>query len=134
MPYLANEIALAQEAIENGRLPKASRKALETLFSNAYQDQYAFIKCDGDSIFLGSLYTYLGDPSVLLAKEIFWYSRKPSKSSVKFFLEFENWAKQMGAQEIFIESLVNTEKVDSFFISKGYSKGATIYRKELNNA
>ena len=134
MQYLSSAIELAEEAIENGKLPKASRETLESLFSNAYGDPYAFIECDGNSVLLGSLYTYLGDPNVLLAKEIFWYARKPSKSSVKFFLKFENWAKQMGAQEIFIESLADSEKVDSFFLTKGYSKGATIYRKDLKNA
>ena len=74
---------------------------------------------------------YLGDSSVLFAKEIFWFSEKPSSSSYKMFREFELWAVEKGAREIFMESLEYTPQVESLYERKGYIKSSSIFRKKL---
>lgn len=126
-----DEIRLTKLAIENGDLPPCKEEELEQSFKTSYESPYMFIKCDANSIFWGALVQYLGDSSITFAKEIFWYSEKPSSNSYKMFREFEQWAEEQGASEIFMESLGHSPQLDSIYERKGYTKGSTVFRKKL---
>lgn len=126
-----DEIRLAQLAIDNSGAPSFDEEILITLLEATVASPDMFLKCDGNSILWGAITPYLLDPSILIAKEIFWFSETPSKNSYRMFREFEAWAQEKGAKEIHMESLSNSLRVGDLFERKGYSNVSTIFRKEL---
>lgn len=125
------EIELTKMAIANGDMPESTDESLKDLFELCYSSPSIFIACTDKTIFVGGLHHYFGDPLKILSKEIFWFSKEPTKDSLKVFKKFEDWSKEQGAIEIHMESLQGTPKVDELYKRKGYDAVSTIYRKKL---
>lgn len=71
----------------------------------------------------------------LVAQEMFWYVSEQSRKSldgVRLMLNFESWAKVMGAKRIIMAALVNSDfKIGELYLAKGYKPVETHYIKIL---
>jgi GNAT superfamily N-acetyltransferase len=72
----------------------------------------------------------------LVATEMFWYvhpAHRKSLWSIKLFLTFEKWAKDIGAKRIVMAHLMNEDghKLGKFYLRKGFKPVETHYSKTL---
>ena len=75
----------------------------------------------------------------LRVQEIFWWvdpQFRNSRESIKLFYKIEEWAKEIGANQVMVSAMaaLETEKLDKFYTKKGFRKMDINYVKDLNNA
>jgi N-acetylglutamate synthase-like GNAT family acetyltransferase len=77
--------------------------------------------------------------NVLRVQECFWWitpEHRNSRESIKLFNKVEEWAKEINAHQIMVSSTatLNPEKLEKFYIKKGFKKVDINYVKDVKNA
>ena len=75
----------------------------------------------------------------LRVQEIFWWvdpKFRNTKESIKLFYKIEEWAKEIGANQVMVSAMaaLEAEKLDKFYTKKGFRKMDINYVKDLKNA
>ena len=68
------------------------------------------------------------DPSWVMAVELFWWAEGDGLSLLK---AFEEWAKEFGASEVRMTSLVGLPRADAILRRKGYAPTEISYQKVI---
>ena len=75
---------------------------------------------------------------VLRVQEIFWWvdpEYRNTRDSIKLFNKVEEWAQEIGADEVMVSSTVlNADKIERFYTKKGFRKMDINYIRSLNHA
>lgn len=92
----------------------------------------------GDKIYglIGGLLSQCPFTGETLAVETFWFVEKEMRSTIsgpKLFFLFMDWAKEVGAKRVVVSKIVQngSDKLDSFYTSRGLQKFETHYVKDL---
>jgi N-acetylglutamate synthase-like GNAT family acetyltransferase len=77
--------------------------------------------------------------NILRVQECFWWvdpEHRNSRESVKLFNKVEEWAKEINAHQVMVSSTatLNPEKLEKFYIKKGFKKVDINYVKDVKNA
>jgi N-acetylglutamate synthase-like GNAT family acetyltransferase len=72
-------------------------------------------------------------------QEIFWwvdYEYRNTRDSIKLFNKVEEWAQNIGADEVMVSSTatMNVDKLEKFYTKKGFRKMDINYIRSLKNA
>ena len=75
----------------------------------------------------------------LRVQETFWWvdpEYRNTKESIKLFNKVEEWAKEIGANQVIVSStaVLNADKLEKFYIKKGFRKMDINYVKDVKNA
>lgn len=75
---------------------------------------------------------------VLRVQEIFWWvdpEYRNTRDSIKLFNKVEEWAQEIGADEVMVSStILNADKIEKFYTKKGFRKMDINYIRSLNHA
>jgi len=75
---------------------------------------------------------------VLRVQEIFWWvdpEYRNTRDSIKLFNKVEEWAQEIGADEVMVSStVINADKIEKFYTKKGFRKMDINYIRSLNHA
>jgi N-acetylglutamate synthase-like GNAT family acetyltransferase len=77
--------------------------------------------------------------NVLRVQECFWWidpEHRNFNNSINLFNKIEEWAKEINAHQIMVSSTstLNPEKLEKFYVKKGFTKVDINYVKDINNA
>jgi hypothetical protein len=71
----------------------------------------------------------------LVAQEAFWYvdhERRHGVEPIRLFLNFEAWAKTIGAKRLIMVALINSDvRIGKLYEARGYKAVETIYLKNV---
>lgn len=124
------ELELAGKAIEQGGLPPINKQDALDLIHQAYTHPDMFLSMIDDTILMGIITPVLYNQSYLIARDIFWYSEKPTKNGLKVLQEFEQWAKDKGANAVMKETNSNSpESVPRVYQRLGYKREGEVFMR-----
>ena len=128
----------AEESNAGGFCKKTFLKSIDS-FLKSGKAKLLVLEVNGQVVGGVGMYAYkCFYNDVLRVQEIFWWvdpEYRNTRDSIKLFNKVEEWALEIGADEVMVSSTVlNADKIEKFYTKKGFRKMDINYIRSLNHA
>ena len=88
-----------------------------------------FVQVTEGGVIGGVLNPSYCDPSWVMAVELFWWAE--DRRGLRLLSDFENWAKESGAQEVRMTTLANLKSAETILGRRGYAPSEVSHTKVI---